>query len=231
MGRYEDYFRSIDFDKAWEEEDWEIFFEAQDRLSREVRPPSAPGRDRAVDPALTFRRVMRQFGMDPDDPGAAPTDPLAPLPPAAPRRFWEDGAEYESLPVYALARDFARGVARLCDGRFRRVLSRRYKSRPYRRFQFLLVHLQTHTFRVPRLIAAGHAVGYRPDRVKGNIVRSRQALVHADACVGALTRFPRGLFSQAEHKDLSRAALRLRNGLMAWIFLLRERFAGGSRRP
>jgi len=82
----------------------------------------------------------------------------------------------------------------------------------------------------PAQIAAGHALGYRPDRVKGNIVRCRQALAQADECLGLVTRLPRRFLPTAEYKCLVQDTARMRNALQDWVHLLRDRFTRGGRR-
>jgi hypothetical protein len=68
-----DYFDGINFDRHWEEEDWERFFDAQDRLTSDRRRRVGnPSERPSVDPGLSFRRVMHQFGMDPDNPESPP---------------------------------------------------------------------------------------------------------------------------------------------------------------
>ena len=105
----DDPFKDIDFDKSWGEEEWKQFFEAQDRFMRRTwrfrRPLSSRG---AWDPTLSFHRVLRHFGMDPDDPDAC----LGEFPWEMPQndeasssrlKFWEAGAELENLPIYVQA--------------------------------------------------------------------------------------------------------------------------------
>jgi hypothetical protein len=224
MGAADDYFKGIDFDKAWEEEDWERFFDAQDRLSRELRvdPPSPRT---TKHPGLGFREVLRRFGMDPDNPGAAPHDFEAPARKAAgPRRFWEEGVEAEALPAFIHARVYAHAVRSLLERRFRDILFKTYKSKTHILLQKILLNLEPHAAAIPAQLAAGHALGYRPDRVKGNIVRCRRALAHADECLGLATRLPRRFLPTAEYKCLVQDTARLRNTLIDWIDVLRHRF-------
>jgi hypothetical protein len=220
----EDYFKGIDFDKAWEEEDWERFFDAQDRLARELRVDPPPPRS-LRHPGLGFREVLRRFGMDPDNPMVPPRD-FDPPPAAAstPRRFWEEGVEAEALPIFAHARLYAHALSSLMDRRFRDVMYKTYKSKPYLLLQQILENLEPHGRAIPAQIAAGHALGYRSDRVKGNIVRCRRALALADECLGLVTRLPRRFLPPSEYKCLVRDTLRLRNAVIAWIHMLRSRF-------
>ena len=229
MAGMEDHFKDIDFDKPWEEEDWERFFSAQEHLIRQLRVDPAAPRDKKH-PGLGFREVLMRFGMDPDNPGVPPKDFEPPVhPTSGARRFWEEGVEAEALPVFAHARMYAHAVKSMIERRFRDLLFKTYKSKPYLLLQQVLEDLEPIAMAIPGQIAAGHALGYRADRVKGNIVRCRIALARADECLGLVTRFPRRFLPPAEYKCLVADTARLRNALMDWILLLRERFTDGRR--
>jgi hypothetical protein len=227
--RFDEYFKDIDFEKPWKEDDWDRFFEAQDRLFRDVHVfvPSAPERP-GVDPALGFRRVLRQFGMDPDDPaGAASRTATGTVDPVEhPRlRFWEEGAEYEALPIYCQARNYAHRVIRLTEHRFADALRKTYRSAVHKKFQCLLRDWSFHARQAPRLVAAGHGLGYDADGVRGNMARCRMALAHVDACVGLVSRFPQRQLGPQELRQISRETLLLRQELLTWLGTLRVRFA------
>lgn len=225
MAQPEDHFRDIDFDKPWEEEDWERFFDAQERLAHELRVGPAPALRPRANPGLGFREVLRRFGMDPDNPTAPPRDFEAPAPGATgKRRFWEEGVEAESLPVFAHARLYTHAVRSMVERRFRDVMFKTYKNKTYLLLQNILAALERHASAIPAQVASGHALGYRPDRVKGNIVRCRRALAHADECLGLITRFPRRFLPPAEYKCFSQDTIRLRNALQEWVHVLRDRF-------
>jgi hypothetical protein len=219
----EDYFRGIDFDKPWEEEDWERFFEAQDRFARDLKVPRPAPRSLE---GLGFREVMRRFGMDPDDPSPRAFPSPAADEAAPSRRFWEEGVEAEFLPVFVHARLYAHGIASLIRRRFHDVLDKTYKSRLHQLLQQILRNLEPRAYAIAGQISAGHGLGYRSDRVKGNIVRCRRALAHADECLGLVTRLPRRFLPPSEYKCLVRDTVRLRNDLINWIALLRSRFTG-----
>lgn len=225
MDKRRDYFKKIDFDKPWDEDDWERFFRAQEQLSREPGGRQAFGLS-SRKPGLSFRDVLRRFGMDPDNPGALPAefDPYAepPVEPS-PRPFWQENAELESLPVYCQSKCYATRVLLLCDRYFGKLLAKTYKSALHRRCQEILRDLQHHATAMPRDVACGHHLGYGREGVKGNIARCKRALAHADACVGLVTRFPRAKFPAGEYTRLVKETLRLRQDLMAWIGALRVR--------
>ncbi len=227
----EDYFKHIDFDKDWDESDWEKFFSAQERFSVDLKRQTWLSRFRdASGSGLSFRHVMRRFGMDPDNPAGGPSDFFVPRKLAdAPGtsgsfRFWEDGADIESVPVYCESACAAYHVLMLCEHRFHRMLSKKYKSRSHQQFQRGLMELRYHLTEAPRYIAAGHGLGYKTDMVKGNIVHCRKSLGHVNAGLGLLTRMPRNFFSLKEYRDLFKCVLALRNHLMEWVSFLRGYF-------
>ncbi|MBI4395967.1 MAG: hypothetical protein HY548_02655 [Elusimicrobia bacterium] len=232
MNPYEEYFKDIDFDRDWDESDWERFFEAQEKLSKEVRKNVRRMRTRLDDESqLSFRNVLQRFGINPDHPESAPFEPSSSDEPpeeetGAPSRlaFWEEGAEAESLPVYRQSKCYAYRIVSLCENDFGPLLHRKYKSRSHRQLQVLLKDLRAHALQVPRHLAAGHDLGYRVDSIKGNIVRCKMALIHADACLGLVTRFPRRRLSPEGYLHLVRETARMRNSLMVWIAHLRQRF-------
>ncbi|MBL0059509.1 MAG: hypothetical protein IPP35_10480 [Elusimicrobia bacterium] len=237
MASEPDYFDGIRFDREWEEEDWERFFDAQDRLSSDLRrkvgsPPERP----SADPALTFRGVLRQFGMDPDNPEASPRpfalDQVVGPDGAVGLPFWHPGADHERLPLYLQAAEFHRQSAEFVEIRFAKMLAKTYKSASYRQFQKVLPEIEDRARAIPRLIALGHRVGYDPFGAKGNIVRCRRALEHAESCVSLLSRLPRRHMDRDLYQRFFADGIRLRNGLLDWILLLRTRFAARSnRRP
>jgi hypothetical protein len=227
-----DEFDGIDFDRPWDEGDWERFFDAQDRLAL-GRPVGAAPQRPGADPGLSFRRVLRQFGMDPDNPEAEPrsfflAEPAAPVGGKFP--FWRAGADHERLPIYLQARDFAARSADLVERRFAKLMGKTYASVSHRNFQRGLAALDDQARPIPRLIALGHRVGYDPFGAVGNIVRCRQALERAEACVSLLSRLPRRHMERPLYNALFGESARLRNALLEWIHLLQNRFAARTRR-
>jgi hypothetical protein len=230
-----DYFKDIDFDRTWEEEDWERFFAAQDRLARDGRRtrPSRPAP--GVNPELSFREVLRRFGMDPDRPDVEPKpfrriSPVDETPPTA-ARFWEDGAPPESLGLYRQARQYADHLETLFSGPLSRFFTRVYRSRSHRECRRALIELAEHAPAIEAFVAAGHRVGYDPHGAKGNIVRCRTALRHAEACLAAAGRIPRRHLERDRLAGLFGRTWRLRNALLEWIDVLRTRFAARRIRP
>lgn len=236
--RPEDAFKRINFQKPWEEKDWERYFDAQDRLARGRRVDAGPARA-GIDPSLAFGRVLRRFGMDPDNPDVPPQpfaysrlepseEPLN-LPGI---KFWQPGADQETLPIYCQAKCYAWRAAWLVESRFPGLFQRVYRSPSHRAFQGAMESFLREVPDVPRQIAAGHRLGYDPHGVKGNIVRCRRALETTDRLVGILSRVSRRRLPTAEYEKIWRDTTRLRTALIDWIDLLRARFGGpGGRRP
>jgi hypothetical protein len=224
MARSEDFFKDVNFAAPWGEEDWRRFFDAQEKLRRSLfvhRPRALP----SADPDLAFRKVLRDFHIDPDNPGmdfstleAAPSAPTL-------LRYWEEGAEVESLPLYGQALVFLTEVNGVFHRRFPGIARRTYKSPSLRLLQQLVDRLPHHAAQIPRRLSAAHGMGYGPEGVVGNIVRCREALSHAETCLGMMTRFPQRRLPLAEYRRLLSMALRLRNDMMDWIASLRGRFA------
>jgi len=215
-----DYFKHIDFDKAWDEEDWERFFLAQDRLLKDSRPGARALA--AKDPSLSFRWVMRQFGMDPDDPTAVPAD-FATAEDEESRVHSED-ASLHDLPIYLAAKSFVHRFFRFCDFNYGKALNKAYKSKAHRERQEILLGMMLHAAEIHKNVAAGHELGYAADAVKGNIARCKRALGRVDQCLGLLSRLPAKRLPAGEHARLFKETVRLRNGLLHWINYLRRRF-------
>ena len=173
-----DYFDGINFDRHWEEEDWERFFDAQDRLTSDRRrrvghPPERP----STDPGLSFRRVMHQFGMDPDNPESPPRpfalDHVLGPDGAAGLPFWHPSADPERLPLFLQAAEYFRQVSELVEIRYAKMLSKTYKSASHRQFQKLLPEIEDQARAIPRLVALGHRTGYDPFGAKEMCIRDR----------------------------------------------------------
>lgn len=228
MSGQNDYFKDIDFDKSWDEDDWERFFQAQDNLVRDMEKKS---RRRSARPragtGLAFRDVLRGFGMDPDGGETEPA-PDAWEASGSRREFWEEGAEVESLPIYCEAKCFAYRVLLMFDRHFPDIVTKKYKSRVHQRLQAIVGELQYHAGQTAKNVAGGHGLGYG-DAVKGNIVRCKRALSHADVCLGLVTRFPARRLPPEEYRRLFKDTARLRNDLMEWISFLRSRFVTSDR--
>lgn len=229
-----DDFDGIDFGGRWDEDDWERFFEAQDRLSFDRRRVGAGPERPGLDPSLSFRRVLRSFGMDPDNPESPPRpfsldralgpDGARGLP------FWHPGADPERLPLFLAAAEYSRKIEVLVQVRYANQLAKTYKSLSHRQFQKGLGELEDNALAIPRLVALGHRVGYDPFGVNGNIVRCRRGLSHAENCVSILSRIPQRHMDRTLYKSLFAESVRLRNDLLSWIHLLRTRFAARSGR-
>jgi hypothetical protein len=209
-------FKKINFDTPWNEEEWERFFLAQETFVRQ-----ADARRRSFFHGKTRVRVgvLGRLGIDPDsvsvDLDLEPTDDL----PEARQMF----------PVlYGQAQGFSAAITCLCLHRLNRVLTHSYKSSSHRALQGRVRTLVLYGARIPRFLAAGHALGYDSEGIKGNTVRCRMAFHHSDHCLGLLTRFSVRELSPQEQRTLFRDALRLRNALGEWVGFLRNSFGKTS---
>jgi hypothetical protein len=137
----------------------------------------------------------------------------------------------ERLPLFLQAAEFSRQMSEMVEVRFAKMLAKVYKSLSHKQFQKLLPEAEKRARAIPRLVALGHRAGYDPFGAKGNIVRCRQGWVSAEACVSLLSRLPRRHMDRVLYQKIFADCVRLRNGLMDWILLLRTRFAARSSRP
>ena len=227
MSRSEDHFKDIDFGKEWDEADWEWFFDAQEKFKKGTLLRSFSRDRRRASPELSFRYVMRRFGMDPDN---SPSEfKSAAGEPGVSRalEYWQEGAEADSLPIYLQARYFDQQLQMIVEREFGAMITKPYKSLSFRRFQNLLKDFLFHAGQVPQALAAAHELGYAAEGVKGNIVRCRKALEHADACLGLMNKFPPRRLPPEDYRRLFRESARLRNDLALWVEDLRRRFIPG----
>ncbi|MGQ0645534.1 MAG: hypothetical protein ACT4O3_08595 [Elusimicrobiota bacterium] len=214
MPRKRDYFKKINFDKPWEEDDWELFFQAQETLLRELGPATGAYKDRVFSSRAILRRLRLQA-----DHGPAPAPPSG----GSGEEFWREGAAPDSLPSFRLAETFRQDL-RLLYKRLGRRLYKKYESPAHAQAQRLLHRMAAHAAQAPRELALGHELGYEPEGVKGNIARCKRALAHADHCLGCLSRLPARRLPAGEHRRLFQEAAAVRNALSAWIAFLREHF-------
>lgn len=222
MGDAKDYFKHLDFNREWEEEDWEKYFEAQERLVQEVYWVFPRVRSSA-DSGLGFRQVLRRFGLDPDRLGFTPVEHIPTSLQAQP--FWVEGAEVDQVPVYASTRSFAHAVMALCSARFKNLEKKIYRLAALQQHQKRVRDLRWHATRAPGHLTAGHALGYGRSGIKGNIVQCRQALAQVDACLGLLSRLDKRLLPLKDQQPLFKQGVRLRNHLLTWVHFLRHHFS------
>ena len=88
----------------------------------------------------------------------------------------------------------------------------------------LLSELRYTAKQIPRCVASAHGLGYDADGIKGNVVRCRQALAHADMCLGLVSRMPSRRLPKWAQRNLFQVTVHLRNDMILWIALLRQQF-------
>lgn len=229
-----DFFKKINFNKPWDEDDWERFFDAHEAYriaarNLEVRKEPMPrirfGRGDEVE---AFEPVLRAYGFElepsiinqlhskpfKDDP-----DEEADFAPAASEdaHFWGEGAPLAHMPIYRDACRFAVVTAQEIE----RYVKRRgptYRKKHTAEFESLRFHANW----VAINVAHGHRIGYSADRVRGNIARCRRAVRHADQCIALINRVSLRTKSLRLREDLFSFAVQLRNVLFDWIDELRE---------
>ncbi|HOW28708.1 MAG TPA: hypothetical protein PK876_09450, partial [Elusimicrobiota bacterium] len=170
MDTVREQFKEIDFDKSWSEDDWELFFRAQDRLVREadrssgsvgfgeVKSHRALRAEKMTD--YHFRQVLSRFGMDPDFPERVDLTSCAES--ARPAcDYWEEGAELESLPIYRKTGAYARFARAVIENKFGRMMVRRYRSPAHVRRQMLLRDYLASLSGILSDLSCAHSLGYQ----------------------------------------------------------------------
>lgn len=232
---HQEFFSKIDFNKSWDEEDWEKFFQAQDayRLSRQTAEISKKPMSRikfvdadevtAFDPviraygAMAFPMVFQELRSTPFSGDTNPETDYYPTSQENPH-YWGEGAPLASVLIYRDCCRFAISTAQEVE----RYLKRR--DALYRRkFGAEFETLRFHANWIAINIAQGHRIGYSDERIRGNIAKARRALAHAETCLGLLGRVSRRTKSARLRKELFSFAVQLRNGLFEWIDELRSR--------
>lgn len=234
MARKE-FFSKIDFNKSWDEDDWEKFFQAQDdyRVSRrqsEIRK-NQMSKIKFVGPdeVAAFEPVLREYGNDTSMPvfqqlqgqpfsgDQNPDDDYHPATDEDPH-FWGEGAPLASVLIYRDCCRFAICTSQEID-RYLKMRGPAYKRAHNGEFESLRFHANW----VAINVGEGHRIGYSDDRIRGNIAKARRALKHAEICVTLLNKVSMRTRSQRLRKELFAFAVQLRNGLFAWIDELRLR--------
>ena len=229
------FFKRINFNKPWSEEDWEKYFQAHEayRLSvrnLEVKKKPAPKiQFETGDEVKAFDPILRAYGLettpnvvyelkeshfvgdkDPDEEYTPTTleDP----------HFWGEGAPLASLPIY---RDSCR-FAITTSLEIERYLKRRdntYRKRTSSKFENLKFHANWAAVNV----AQGHQIGYSSERIRGNIAKCRRAVNHANLCIRIINQISRSTKSERLKRELFSFAVQLRHALFLWIDELRSR--------
>src|SRR5688572_7075000 len=233
MGK--EFFGKIDFNKSWDEEDWEKFFLAQDDYriasqNKEVRKkPLEKIRFEGSDEVEAFEPVIRLYGLAPSPPVvqqltglpfAGDGNPEADYHPSTDEdpHYWGEGAPLATVLIYRDCCRFAICTSQEID-RFLKRRDAAYRKRFSAEFESLRFHANW----IAINIAQGHKIGYSDERIRGNIAKCRRAVKHAEVCLSLLNRVSLRTKSQRLRRDLFSFAAQLRNGLADWIEELKLR--------
>jgi hypothetical protein len=231
-----EFFNEIDFNKSWDEQDWERFFKAQDDYrveaqTREVRKkPMSKIKFVGPDEVAAFEPIIREYGAlkeshavihqlngQPFQGDQNPEDEYHPAADEDPH-YWGEGAPLATVLIYRDCCRYAICTSQEID-RYLRMRGPAYRRQHTAEFESLRFHANW----VAINVAQGHMLGYSEDRIRGNIAKCRRALQHADVCVGLLSRIASRTKSNRLRRDLFAFAAQLRNGLFDWIDELRAR--------
>ncbi len=233
--RKQSFFGKIDFNKPWDEADWEKFFLAQDayRLSRQAevrKKPMSKVKFVGPDEVAAFEPILREYGVSgipsvfhqinglPFYGDGNPEEDYHPATTEDPH-YWGEGAPLTTVLIYRDCCRFAICTSQEIDRHLRR------RDASYRKkFSAEFESLRFHANWVAINIAQGHQVGYAEERIRGNIAKCRRAIRHAEICVSLLNRVSARTKSQRLRRDLFSFAAQLRNGLADWVEELKLRF-------
>lgn len=230
-----EFFSKIDFNKTWDEDDWEKFFQAQDdyRLScqnKEIRKkPMSKVKFIGPDEVAAFEPIIREYGFGgvpsvvhelQGQPFYGDQNPEEDYHPATDEdpHYWGEGAPLATVLIYRDCCRFAICTSQEID-RYLKRKDRVYKKKFSAEFESLRFHANW----VAINVAQGHKFGYSEERIRGNIAKCRRALAHADICVGLISRVSQRTKSLRLRQELFSFAVQLRNGLFSWIDELRAR--------
>ncbi len=230
-----EFFRKIDFNKTWDEADWEKFFQAQDdyRVShqnKEVRKkPMSKIKFVGPDEVKAFEPIIREYGVaagpsvvqqlngQPFYGDANPEQDYHPATNEDPH-YWGEGAPLATVLIYRDCCRFAICTSQEID-RYLKLKDLTYRKKFSAEFESLRFHANWIAINVGQ----GHTIGYSEERIRGNIAKVQRALNHADVCMGLLSRISLRTKSLRLRRELFSFAVQLRNGLFHWIDELRAR--------
>lgn len=230
-----DFFKKIAFNKAWNEDDWEKFFQAQDsfRLAAQTADVHKKQISRIVfegtDEVKAFEPIVHAYGTSgvpsilyqlPDNMFEGDKHPEAEYHPGADEdpHYWGEGAPLSTVLIYRDCCRFAICTAHEIE-RYLKRKDAAYKRAHSGEFEALRFHANWIAINV----AEGHRIGYSKDRIKGNIAKCKRALKHADTCLGLISRISLRTKSMRLRQELFSFGFQLRNALFQWIDELRLR--------
>ena len=232
-----EFFNKIDFNKPWDEADWEKFFQAQDAYRLAIqnnnirKKPIAKFKFIGSDEVVAFEPVIREYGADGGPtvvnqlngvPFFGDQNPDQDYHPATDEdpHYWGEGAPLATVLIYRDCCRFAICTSQEIDRHVRRR-DAAYRRKHSAEFESLRFHANW----IAINIAQGHKIGYSEDRIRGNIAKCRRAIKHAETCMSLIGRISARTKSQRLRRDLYSFAAQLRNGLFDWMDELRARFA------
>ncbi len=235
-----EFFNQIDFNKPWDEADWEKFFLAQDEYrvasqSEDLRKePMQKIRFIGPDEVRAFEPIIREYGVSTAPavtdsirvrPFYGDTNPEEDYHPATNEdpHYWGEGAPLSTVLIYRDCCRFAICTSQEID-RYLKSKDLDYRKQHSVEFEMLRFHANWIAINV----AQGHMIGYSEERVRGNIAKSLRALHHANICMGLLSRISLRTRSLRLRQELFSFAVQLRNGLQHWVDELRTRIEGHS---
>jgi hypothetical protein len=233
-----EFFNRLDFNKVWDEDDWEKYFKAQDdyRISiqnKEIRKKPIPKmKFIGSDEVVAFEPLLKEYGFGSGpgvvselhgEPFVGDQNPEEDYHPATNEdpHYWGEGAPLATVLIYRDCCRFAICTAQEID-KYLKIKGPLYKKKYNSEFEALKFHANW----VAINIAEGHRIGYSEDRIRGNIAKCRRALNHADLCVGLLSKISLRTKSYRLRRELFSFAIQLRNALFSWIDELRSRIDG-----
>lgn len=231
------FFDKIDFNKRWDESDWEKYFLAQDAYRVETqnstltKKPIPRIKYEGSDEVEAFEPVIRAYGAQEvpsvvkqigGQPFVGDQNPDIDYHPHTDEdpHYWKEGAPPKTVLIY---RDCCRFA--ICTHleleKFLKKKDPAYRRKYSAEFEALRFHANW----IAINIYHGHKIGYSEDRIRGNIAKCVRALHHADVCVGLISRISLRTKSLRLREELFAFGIQLRNALFCWVDELRIKAA------
>ncbi|MDX1531925.1 MAG: hypothetical protein R3362_10415 [Rhodothermales bacterium] len=220
-------------DEFWDEHRWEEFLRASDRradlvarlretYARDHPPPpaDAPEEVHAAWEAGLEEHLARHLGPLESGDGASPLWPLDEDEPedgegwkAGLADIFPEAQDVEDLPVYRMAYGLGEAVLNWAE------------ALPEEAKDAVLVDFCHNALQVTAKLAAGHAFGYEPDMLGGNIAMTKRGLSAANRALAALRQLKAAPYLRhADYLRLYEQGQEVRNAVGLHVQVLRERF-------
>lgn len=225
-------------DEIWDEDRWEEYLREADRRTdlymrlwdefcRDHPPPEedAPEAQREVWQRALHEWLAEHMGWEDDDDGPPvwidesddePEDEDGEAWKAGLTEDFPEAQDVRELPVYQLAYDFGLAVIDWAE------------TLPEEAKEAVLVDFCSNALQVGARLAGGHAMGYEPETLGGNIAVVKRGLRAANRALAALQQL-RGApyLAEADYLRLYERAYEVRNAVALHVQHLRERFERG----